>query len=58
MGIKFQKKLKARIPFDAKTASKLAKTEYYKAQAANMKDLEFLESEKKLLGTPDRKSVV
>ncbi|MFB6225331.1 MAG: hypothetical protein ABEI13_02640 [Candidatus Paceibacteria bacterium] len=45
-------KLLAKLPFDKKAARKAMPMSYYIAQSQNLKDTEFMESEKKRLGTP------
>lgn len=45
-------KLKSKIIFDKKQAMRLVDPSYYKAQARNMREYEFLEKEKQRLSTP------
>jgi hypothetical protein len=49
---KHNKKLKATFTFNEKQAIRLFKTDYYRAQAKNIKAYEFIEKEKRKLSTP------
>lgn len=50
--IKIKHKLKSLFVFKKKVAIRLSNAEYYRAQAKNMKNYVFLESEKRRLATP------
>lgn len=50
--MKKMKRMKASILYKKKILKTFAKTAYYKAQFKNMKDINFIEMEKRRLATP------